>query len=119
MKDKNILLTWHGYNNKDRFFPGVEAQLLDLPLKLTAKTLPLTVRTMLWLQPKDQMFDTDKGQAGGLLYAQLRSPKTKTWQPYLEVEAKTKGWVAGNPFLDANFTVRAGVSAYFNFKPKK
>ena len=119
IKDKNILLTWHGYQNKDHFFPGVEAQLLDLPLKVSSKTLPLTLRTMLWLQPQDQQFYTDKGQAGGLIYAQLRSPKGKTWQPYLEVEGKTQGWVAGNPFLDANFTVRAGVSAYFNFKPKK
>jgi hypothetical protein len=119
MKDKNILLTWHGYQNKDHFFPGVDAQLVDLPLKLSNKTLPLTLRTMLWLQPENQQFYTDKGRAGGLIYAQLRSPKGKTWQPYLEVEGKTQGWVAGNPYLDANFTVRAGVSAYFNFKPKK
>ena len=93
--------------------------MLDLPLKLSTKTLPLTLRTMVWSQPKDQSFYTTKGQFGGLIYAQLRYPKGETWQPYVEVEGKTKGWVAGNPFLGANFTVRAGISAYLNFKPKK
>jgi hypothetical protein len=119
IKDKNILFTWHGYHNKDHFFPGVEAHLLDLPVRLSAKTLPLTLRTMLWLQPKDQQFYTDQGQAGGLIYAQLRYPLSRTWQPYLEVEGKTQGWVAGNPFLPANLTVRAGISAYLNFSPKQ
>lgn len=118
IKDKNILLTWHGYQNKDRFFPGVEAQFIDLPLKLSAKNLPLTLRTMLWLQPKDQQFYTDQGQAGGLLYAQLRYPLSKTFQPYLEVEGKTQGWVAGTPFLTPNLTVRAGVRASLNVHPQ-
>ncbi|HEX8576277.1 MAG TPA: hypothetical protein VF677_08290 [Flavobacterium sp.] len=119
IKDKNILFTWHGYHNKDHFYPGIEAQLLDLPVNLSDKTLPLTVRAMLWLQPKDQQFYADKGEVGGLLYAQLRYPKGKTWQPYLEIESKSEGWVAGNPFLGANFTVRAGMRAYFNFESKK
>jgi hypothetical protein len=119
IKDKHILFTWHGYHNKDHFFPGVETQLLDFPLQVSAKTLSLTLRSMLWLQPKDQQFYADQGQAGGLLYAQLRYPLSRTWQPYLEVEGKTQGWVAGNPFLQPNLTVRAGISAYLNFSPKQ
>lgn len=115
IKDKNLLFTWHGYHNKDRFFPGVEAQLLDLPLKFQDKALPLTLRTMVWLQPNNQEFSTNQAQAGGLLAAQLRFPLGKTWQPYLEAEGKTQGWVAGNPYLRPNLTVRAGVSAYINF----
>ena len=74
IKDKNILLTWHGYHKKDQFFPGVEPQLIDLPLKLSAMTLP----TMLWLQPDNQTFFTNKGQAGRCSLP-ITLPLGKTW----------------------------------------
>jgi hypothetical protein len=95
IKDKNLLFTWHGYHNKDHFFPGLEAQLLDLPFKFADKTLPFTLHTMLWLQPQNQEFYTDKSQAGGMLSAQLRSLWAKLGNLIGKQKARPRdGWPA-------------------------
>ena len=64
------------------------------------------------MQPKGQSFFATRRQAGGLAGIQIRTGRGRVWQPYVEGEAKTAGWVAGNPFLDANVSVRAGVMAF-------
>lgn len=36
-------------------------------------------------------------------------PLSKLFSLYAELEAKTKGWVAGNSYLDENVTFRTGI----------
>lgn len=67
---------------------------------------------MLWMQPENQSFDTSKGQIGGLIGLKAQYA-AKTLVPYIEIEAKTKGWVMGNVFLDDNISVNAGLQLRF------
>lgn len=107
----------HGYQNHERFFPGIEVEKPDLGLRLKNRNIPLQARAMFWLQPKDQLFKTDKASVGGLLQLRAKHQFGKSFSMYAEAEAKTKGWVAGNPYLNENFTLRTGV--YWNIQNLK
>jgi hypothetical protein len=98
----------HGYQNKQRFFPGIEIEKTSFQIKTKKKSIPMQARAMLWLQPKDQLFTTDKATPGGLLQVRGKHQIGKYFFVYAEAEAKTKGWVAGNPYLNSNFTMRTG-----------
>lgn len=99
----------HGYHNKEKFFPGIEIERPSFKLKGRKKDIPMQARIMLWLQPHDQLFTTAKAQAGGLLQMRGKHQLGKSFSVYAELEAKTKGWVAGNPYLDQNITMRMGL----------
>jgi hypothetical protein len=106
----NAIAIAHHYVNKNRFFPGLELALIRFPVSVFGTHLPLSVRTALWLQPKDQQFDTGESKLGGIATATLHLPINKQWGTYLEMEAKTQGWVAGNVYLQDNVSVRLGVA---------
>jgi hypothetical protein len=106
----NLILAYHHFQNQSNHFPGIEAELFDFPVKMGNNNLYLTLRGMFWTQPSGQSFTASKMQPGGLLSIRTHFPVHKTWYPYLELEQKSHGWVAGNVFLDPNFSVRMGVS---------
>ena len=58
----------------------------------------------LWLQPEGQRFRDRNAKPGGLAAVRVRYGKT-----FLDLEAKSEGWVAGNVHVDRNVTVRFGV----------
>lgn len=99
----------HGYNNKENFFPGIEVENPALKIKTHKKIIPVQARAMAWLQPKDQLFTTKKAEPGGLLQIKGRYPFSKTVSVFADLEGKTDGWVAGNPYLDKNITLRMGL----------
>lgn len=111
-RDNNFYAVIHRYSNKNQGFGGVELQLIDKPVRVAKQPLTLTLRGMAWSQPKAQSFFAEKGQLGGLASVQVRTGAAKVWQPYAEAEAKTAGRVAGNPFLDAKVSVRAGLMVF-------
>ncbi|MGZ5287506.1 MAG: hypothetical protein ACXWB9_09995 [Flavisolibacter sp.] len=100
----------HGYRNHDIFLPGIEIEKRSLNSKILGKEIALNARAMLWLQPKNQEFRTRSAQAGGLLQVRLSIPVGKTFSFYTELEGKTEGWVAGNPYLENNAGGRFGIS---------
>lgn len=106
--NKNWMLSLHAYQNKDGFFPGIEVGNHSLRFPVKSKNLEVTTRGMLWLQPDGQEFYTTKAQPGGLLQLRVGIPFGKTFSAYAETEAKTAGWVAGNPYLKSNVTMRMG-----------
>ena len=55
------------------------------------------------------MFQNSQIQVGGLFALKTSYPLIKTIYPYLGLETKTSGWVAGNVFLEPNFSMRAGL----------
>jgi hypothetical protein len=63
---------------------------------------------MFWVQPKDMLFHTSKGTAGGLVKARV-AYHYRFIDPYLELGWKSKGWVAGNVALNASFFMGAGI----------
>ena len=101
---------FHNYFNKSHFFPGLELALVRFPIYLFNTQLPLSVRTSMWLQPKEQQFYTDDSELGGIATVKFSLPSYKHWETYVEMEAKTQGWVAGNVYLGDNVSVRLGVT---------
>lgn len=115
-RDKKWMLSFHGYQNKDHFFPGLELEYPVADVKIGSAIIPLYSRGMIWLQPEKQSFYSDKGKAGGLVQLRAHLPLGRTWSMYAEGEAKSNGWVAGNPYLKSNVSVRMGLA--FDIKPR-
>jgi hypothetical protein len=68
---------------------------------------------MIWVQPEDQLFFSKKGKVGGLLEVKVHYPVSPYIQPYFTVTTKTNGWVAGNVYLESNFSASFGLRTYF------
>jgi hypothetical protein len=100
----------HRYENGARAFPGLDAELIDLPVELRRQGLLVSPRLALWMQPAGQGFRTRESKPGALAALRVVRPGSNRWGTFLEVEAKTAGWVAGNVSLDPNLSVRLGGS---------
>lgn len=108
--DLGIHVTAQRYANHDRGFPGIQAELVDAPIRIGRRSFSLSPRIGAWLQPRDQTFMTDESQTGGLIGARLETRSSNRLEFYVDGEAKTDGWVAGRPSLDAGGTFRVGLS---------
>jgi hypothetical protein len=108
----NLFIALHQYFNHVSYFPGIEVEILRYPIGLFSSANVLTTRGLFWLQPERQRYDSTKGIPGGLLSVKLSEPLSNTWELWQELEGKTEGWVAGNPFLDSNVSIRTGVIAH-------
>ena len=64
---------------------------------------------MMWLQPENQLFKTSSIQPGGLVAFSLSHSLSNGLSGYLELEGKTRGWVAGNSYLDSSIAGRFGL----------
>lgn len=109
-QQSSVLLIWHQYFNHDESFPGIEARVLRRIWMAGGKALPISARVALWQQPRNGAFRTTQADNGGLAAVKIAYPFTRQWQGYIEVEAKTAGWVAGNVYLDDNVSARLGVT---------
>ena len=65
------------------------------------------IRLAGWQQPENQLYRDTQKRLGGLIELRILPPMGK-FKPYLDLGYKTKGWVAGNPYLGNNFTFRIG-----------
>lgn len=110
----NIFLAPHLNNNKSNSFFGLEAMLYEQPLSLLGMDFLGTLRVIADLQPKNQLFNTGSSSFTGLLGGRLSWKAGKHFYPYLALDAKNRGWIAGNAFLDGNISVKLGLSARFN-----
>lgn len=110
-KNNKIFFAIHNYHNLKNSFYGVEAQLLDKKVKLAGKELLLSPSAFLWTQPKDLAFRTDRGEFGCKTELMASMKLGNTWQPYITLSAKTKGWVAGDVYQNSNFSGRFGIRA--------
>jgi hypothetical protein len=104
------LLQQQNYVNGQRWLPGLDLALLRYPVwQGRAGALDVSGRLAGWLQPARQRYDEDDAQAGGLLGLRLALTLHPRLAPYLEVEAKSAGWVVGNVALERDLSVRAGL----------
>jgi hypothetical protein len=110
----NLFVALHRYTNGARSFPGVDAQLLDLPVVLAGLPVDVSPRVALWLQPEDQGFRSSAARPGALASLRLRPSTSSRMGVFVELEGKTEGWVAGNVHLDPNVSVRIGGSVKLN-----
>ncbi len=103
----NLFLALHNYNNMNSSFFGIEGAIIDK--SYLDNRLLFSGRSIIWIQPKNQSFTTDKASLGGML--SIRSSyRVGHWFPYLEIEGKTNGWVMGNVFLENNISLRCGIN---------
>jgi len=109
----NFVFAYHNYQNYKHVFPAIEVEMIDYPLFYKKLNVFLSPRIMAGVQPKNQDFMTNKVDFFGLLGCKTDFRIYKNYFSYLEVVAKTKGWVAGNVYLDDNVSIRMGFSARF------
>ena len=105
--EQKLFVTLHDYVNGERSFPGIDAELIEYRFR----SLLLTPRVALWLQPDNQRFRDRNGALGGLLAMRIDAPMMRRVGSFVEVEAKSAGWVAGNVHLDRAAAVRFGLTA--------
>ena len=106
----SLFVILHNYVNGERYFPGAEAELLRQPVRVGGRELYITPRLAAWLQPEGQRFRSARAVAGALGSIRLEPRARRALAPYVEVEVKTAGWVAGNVDLGGNLGVRLGVA---------
>ncbi len=94
------------YRNENNSFLGLEIEL---------RNNWGMIRLAGWQQPSNQLFyDTNK-KLGGFLQVQF-SPPFKKFLPYIDLSLKSDGWLAANPYLENNFTVKVGGRMKFKNK---
>jgi len=106
----NAFAVVHSYFNRHTYFPGLEAGVIDY--NLFNDKIAFSPSIAFWLQPKNLSFDEKKGELGGMLRLKVLA-NTGTLCPYVELQAKTNGWVLGNVFLENNLSVNAGLTLAF------
>lgn len=103
------MVALHSYHNKAHAYPGIEVMRPSISLRSGTRSFRLDARAMVWIQPEKSRFYDEKGQPGGLLGARLHHRLGNVLSCYFEVEGKTRGWVAGHPFLKSNLGTRLGL----------
>jgi hypothetical protein len=112
-KPFNMAFTYHSYQNYNNYFPAIEADLVDYPFNIGNLEMFLSPRVLIGMQPKDQVFKTDSPEFLGLFGLRVDFKVHKNIFLYFDFTVKTDGWVAGNEYLDANASVKLGVSLRF------
>jgi hypothetical protein len=104
----NLFFAIHSYQNYTTSFPAIEAQLTDWK-PLFSGALYISPRVMAGFQPYNQEFKTSKAAFIGLAECKIELSTKYLISPYAEFSLKTAGWIAGNEFLDKNFSCRVGI----------
>ena len=108
-----MAFAYHSYLNYRHYFPAIEAELVDYPFSLGKFGIFLSPRTIIGTQPKGQEFRSGKAEFFGLLGLRVDLMASKRFLPYIDFNAKTNGWIAGNEYLNSNASMRVGVSTRF------
>jgi hypothetical protein len=109
----NFKFVFHNYINYEHYFPALEAEMVDFPVRLGGLNMLLSPRLLIGVQPKDQDFFAADPEFFGLAGLRVDFALSQHFLPYLEFTAKTDGWAAGNEFLEHNISFKAGISARF------
>jgi hypothetical protein len=111
----NMLVTYHNYQNYNNYFPAIEAELLEFPLRFTPNFgLIISPRVLIGMQPRDQEFMTGGApEFFALAGCRVDFAVSKHFFPYFDLNVKTSGWVAGNEYLESNVNFTAGISLRF------
>lgn len=89
--------------------PALDVAVLDRPAT-AGQNLTLSARTGLWLQPARQRFAARDATPGFRIGLRVGYWPASWGEIFAEIEAKSRGWVAGNVYLDGNLSVRSGVA---------
>ncbi len=102
-------IAYHSNQNYNNSFPAIEMQLIDFEKTINSTPFYISPRLLFGMQPLNQEFKTQKSAFLGLAECRIELKSNKIINPFIEVSAKTKGWIAGNEFLDENLSCRFGI----------
>jgi hypothetical protein len=105
-----VHVTAQRFTNHDRSFPGARVEIVEFPMRLGASDFRLSPRVAAWAQPRDGEFRTRDASVGGLAGIRIATSGRSRLQFYADIEAKTAGWVAGNPNLRGGARVLSGLT---------
>ncbi|MCI0513479.1 hypothetical protein L0128_09725 [candidate division KSB1 bacterium] len=106
----NLIFTFDSHLARDHYWPGFSIDLLRYPITIRHKILALSAAASAWMQPKDQRFDASQSQSGYGIKLNAAYPFTRHLGWFIEGDAKSQGWIAGNVYLDAAAQVRTGLT---------
>lgn len=106
-------MIYHTYVNAYNKLPGLEVEIIRYPVALFGKNAFLNLGLHLWMQPFQQKFWTTQKEAGGLIKATLAFPVMESLEVFVSPFLKSRGWVAGNVYLEKAVELRFGVNLVF------
>ena len=112
-KDLRLFASFHNYFNRDRYFPGLELELVDFPISIGDYTFTIDANLSGWMQPKDQSFYSAESKFGGAIQLDATFPVFGNVGINVSVGAKTEGWKAG--YVDLGPTVLCSTGIEFRF----
>lgn len=110
---QNYILTLHSYKNYENSLPGLDFKIYRLPFEAYSQKFLFSGKCSFWLQPEDLMFFEEDSSIGGLVAAELIWSINYKFELFTEVSAKTAGWSAGEPSLEAGVSMLAGLNILF------
>lgn len=102
----------HQYENYDENFYAAEVNWLDIKFK-KLKNFFFNTRMLVGTQPRNQEFFTQQSQLFGLISVNTNYTVGKNFGAYVQVQAKTDGWLAGDEYLKSMIRLRTGLSLSF------
>jgi len=103
VRRRDLLFAVHRYSNLEKSYFGAELGVLNHAF---AKRVEADLILHAWDQPES--FLENKYATGGAVDVKTRYALTESLSGFVNVNAKTKGWVIGNPYLRSNISVQAG-----------
>jgi hypothetical protein len=103
------LIKFHVYRNNTKTYPEFEMELNPYLVDLCRRMCIVSFRSGLWMQPYDQRFSTNTSRPGGIVALKASTEVSTHMEVYVGIEGKTKGWVAGNLYLEKNCSAVVGI----------
>lgn len=111
-RNYDLLVNFHKYSNKEDAGAGVGLGIYNF--RLNGK-LESDLSVNYWNQPKS--FYSDEKISGGFINFESRYQMSKKLAVFLAFDAKTKGWMIGEPDLYKDYSIQAGIN--FNYSGKQ
>lgn len=107
--EANIFIAYHNYCNRDAYFPGLTAELIRCPVEFNGRPAYLSAGVSAWLQPQNQRFDSKSAAPGAQATLEISLPVMPGMEIFARGDAKTAGWVMGNPYLEGAVQFQTGI----------
>lgn len=103
LKKRDLLLGVHRYSNLKNNYFGAELGILNHPV---GKKVQADLILHAWDQPENLL--ENEYATGGAVDLKTSFAWSESLSGFVSINAKTKGWLIGNPYLKSNISVQAG-----------
>lgn len=106
--DRMYLLQMHNGFNQATYFPGLTLAQIDMALPWDR--FFLTPQLTVWPQPSGQRYDRRTSDVLAAAQMKLSYQADENLRYYVDFVGKTRGWMAGNVYIEDNVSAILGVS---------